>query len=392
MRSFPDKYGTHLYIIFFYASNGAFMPFLGFWYSEQGLTNQQIGLLASLGPLIGLVAQPLWGILCDRFGIQKQVLAFCILITPVIAFGYMFADVGLWLLIVTSLLYSFFYCAVMPLSDSIAVNHAIRRGQSYGAIRVLGSISYGIVIIPLGMLYSAYGNSVMFAVNLLMMIAVAVALSGVKSEGDRPHGKGSLVQGAAQLLRQKTFLFFLLLVAFVSIGSNFHRAFFAVYVGQLGGEVSEKIGMLNAVSSISEIPMFLLAGYWIRKFGYFPVLTFVALGGALRWWLLSLEPSYVIMMASQSLHGISFALFMAVGVTFAFQMSPEGLKNTGQTLFTVVNASLANIIASNGGGWLMDHTSGGFSMLFGIGAICSVIGSVGFITLSFYRRMAMTAK
>ena len=379
MRS---KYSTHLYVIVFFASNSALMPFLGFWFSEQGLSNQQIGFLSSLGPLIGLLAQPLWGMLSDKYGIQKLILFVCILITPLIAFGYLWGGSVIMPLVLTSLVYSFFYCAVMPLSDSLVAAHARLYGQSYGSIRVLGSISFGFVIIIIGFIYNRFGLHWMFTANLIMMLLVAGALLGVRSDGERPAVyKGSLFAGALQLLKQRSFMFFLLLVVLMSMGSNFHKVFFPVFVAQLGGDVSGRIGVLNAVSSLGEIPLFMLSGYLIRKFGYFTILAVVAIGGVFRWGLLTFEPSYAAMIVSQAFHGVTFALFMAAGVTFVYHISPDGLKNTGQTLFAVVNMNITNVIASNGGGWILDHSS--FAVLFRVGAVCSLVAALCFIALSF---------
>lgn len=376
----PEKYSIHLYIICFYMANAAFMPFLGFWFLEQGLTNQQIGLLSSIGPLVGLAAQPVWGWLSDRFGAEKRVLMLSLVLAPTFAFGYLLASDVFLVFLVTALLYSLFFTSIAPISDAMTVAHAQRHGQSYGSIRVLGSISFALIITPLGFLYNRTGTDAMFVVHLITMLAALAALTLVPKPKISGLRRESLLSGVSKLLKERHYVWFLLLVLVVAVGNHFNNVFFSVFVGELGGNVSERIGMLNTVSALSELPFFILSAYLIRRFGYFPILMTTALAGAVRWFVLSLEPSFPMLMTNQLLHGITFAMFMAAGVTYAYQMSPEGLKNTGQTLFAVVNYNLANLIASNGGGWLIDYS--GFSDLYRTGAILSLLGAAGFWLLS----------
>lgn len=378
------KYSIHLFIIFFYMAQSSFNPFLSYWFMEQGLTNQQIGLLFSFGPIIGLFSQPMWGYLSDRYGIEKRILMICIFLSPIIAFGYMAAGQMFVFFILTALVYAVFYSAITPISDVLTVNHAERHGQSYGSIRVLGSISFGLAVIPIGFLYNWIGINAMFLANFVIMMAAFVMVSFIKkSSGDGLH-KRPVSSNMLALIKKPIFSLFLVFVFFVSIGNHFSHAFFAVFIGHLGGKVSESIGILNSISALSELPFFILSAYLIRRFGFFNVFFFTSIAAALRWWILSIEPSFSLLMLSQLLHGFTFALFMAAGVNFAYKMSPVGMKNTGQTIFVIVNANAASIIASNGGGWIVDQYN--FSTLFRVGAILCLVGAAGFMMMSILYR------
>ena len=380
----PSKYSVHLYVAFFYMTHATFSPFLGYWFSEQGLSSQQIGLLFSLGPVVGLLAQPMWGMLCDRFGAEKRVLAISLIAAPLLAFGYVLAGGVFAVFILTAMAYAVFYSSLMPISDAITVSHARRYGLSYGGIRFLGSLSFALVITPFGLLYEGIGIQAMFVMQLIMMLVALLVLMQVERPSVQMRRPGNLLQGLGQLLRQPYFGLFLALVFLVSIGNHFYNVFFSVFVGGMGGQVAGQIGWLNSVSALSELPFFLLSGLLIRRWGYFPMLCVTALAGAVRWGILSLEPSFGVIMASQLLHGLTFALFMAAGVNFAFERSPEGMKNTGQTVFALVYMNLANITASNGGGWLLDQY--GFQTLFRTGSVLCLLGAVGFIVLSLRMR------
>lgn len=378
------RYAVHPYILFFFAGQAAFVPFLNYWFMEQGLSSGQIGLLASAGPVVGLLSQPLWGLLSDRFGAAKGILMCCVLAAPLLAFGY--AAFAEWMpgLLLTACLFTLFYSAITPISDAVTVEHARLHRQSYGSIRFLGSISFAIAVFGVGRLYDRAGIDWLFGVHLAMMLIVFAALFRLpkpSSAANRP----SLRASVQALLGHRPFLGFLACVFLVSVGNQVNNVFFPVYVGHLGGSASANIGLLTSAGAISELPFFLLSGYLIRRFGVVPVFLAASLAAAVRYGVMSMEPSVGVLLANQLLHGATFALFMTVCITFAYEMSPDGMKNTGQTLLAVVSYNAATILASNAGGWVVDEY--GFALAYRCGAALALAGGIGFA--GFFARRAM---
>nr|WP_261381673.1 MFS transporter [Paenibacillus cremeus] len=114
-----------------------------------------------------------------------------------------------------------------------------------------------------------------------------------------------------------------------------------------------------------------------------------ALAGMLRWLILSFEPSYSVLLMNQLLHGATYALLMAAAVTFVYEMGPDGMKTTGQTLYTVVASNLSSIIGSNVGGWIMDQQ--GFSVLFQLASVLSLLGALGFFLMARRYKLRSTS-
>ena len=54
-----------LYLWYFIAT-GIYAPYLGLYLRAIRLDGAQIGLVASMAPLVGVLLQPLWGLLSDR--------------------------------------------------------------------------------------------------------------------------------------------------------------------------------------------------------------------------------------------------------------------------------------------------------------------------------------
>lgn len=378
------RYAVHPFILFFFAGQAAFVPFLNYWFMEQGLSSGQIGLLASAGPVVGLLSQPLWGLLSDKFGAAKGILMGCVLAAPLLAFGY--AAFAEWMpgLLFTACLFTLFYSAITPISDAVTVEHARLHKQSYGSIRFLGSISFAIAVFGVGRLYDRVGIDWLFGVHLFLMLIVFASLFLLRkpqSKAARP----SLRVSVQALLGNRAFLGFLACVFLVSVGNQVNNVFFPVYVGHLGGSASANIGLLTSAGALSELPFFLLSGLLIRRFGVPTVFLAASLAAAARYGVMSTEPSLGVLLANQLLHGATFALFMTVCITYAFELSPDGMKNTGQTLLTVVSYNAATILASNVGGWVVDEY--GFALAYRGSAALALLG--GAVFAGYFARRAM---
>lgn len=396
MPSPMRKYSMHVYNYFFYIAYASYLPFLSYWFAEEGLSTQQIGLIFSIGPLVGFLMQPVWGMLIDYYGIAKPVLVCSMGVTPWVMFLYRYAGHSFALYVFISIVLAVFASATLPVVDAVTVRHAKRNALSYGAIRVVGSVSFGLSVTLFGMLYDRYGLSQLFIayiVAMLVMCLLSFTLDsggrrrgedgGEKKDGEAKEGaparRRGMIAEMLPLLKERKLLFFLIPVFISAIGPQLNNAFYSVYISSFGGEASGKIGLLYTVSSIAEIPVFLFSGYIIRRLGYVRTLTLVSLAGALRWFVLSLEPPFEILMLNQILSGVTYALFLATGINYAYDNSPANTKTTAHSLFIVVYTNIAGIVASNIGGWVI--AAGGYPLLFGGAAALSVIGAAGFALL-----------
>ncbi|SEN48973.1 MFS transporter [Paenibacillus sp. OV219] len=380
-----NKYSMHVFMFVFYISNASFVPFLSYWFSQKGLSNQQIGFLYSLGPLIGLAAQTVWGYLSDRYGIGKRLLMVSLMLTPIVTFGYLLGKERFYMYIIVSAVYFFLSLAVRPNMEEITLSHARANGQSYGGIRVLGSVSFALTVTPLGIMYNHLGINMIFVTYLVTSLIALLALLQVKPSSEGKKAKtNAMAAGFRQLATNRYFVVFLLSAFLIGLANGFNMVFFPLLVNKLGGEVAQELGVLSTVSALSELPLFILSAYLLRRFGYFNVLAFCAGAATLRWFVLSLEPTFQLLFMSQMLHGITFGLYTAAAVNFIYEMSPGGLKATGQTIFAIIAGSLASLIASSSGGWIIDHYD--FNVLYTIGSVLALISSCIFIGMSIIHK------
>ncbi|MEI2396041.1 MFS transporter [Paenibacillus phytohabitans] len=380
------KYSMHVYNYFFYIAYASYLPFLSYWFAENGLSAQQIGFIFSIGPLVGFLIQPVWGMLIDYYGIAKYVLIISMGVTPWVMLLYSFANHNFAAYVGISIVLAVFASATLPVVDAVTVRHAKKNALSYGSIRVVGSISFGLSVTLFGLLFDKYGLSVMFPAyiaTMMLMCALSFMLdtefTQKREDEEKPVKRGGMFREMLPLLRERRFLLFLIPVFIAAIGPQLNNAFYSVYISHFGEEASGKIGILYTISSIAEIPVFLFSGVIIRRLGYVRTLSLVSLAGALRWYILSLEPAFGILMMNQVLSGITYALFLATGINYAYDTSPAHTKTTAHSLFIIVYTNIAGITASNIGGYVIE--AGGYRLLFGGAAVLSLIGAAGFALL-----------
>jgi len=398
MTSGVRKYSMHVYNYFFYIAYASYLPFLSYWFVEDGLSTQQIGFIFSIGPLVGLLMQPVWGMLIDYYGNAKLVLIGSMGVTPWIMLSYRFADHNFAMYVLISIVLAVFASATLPVVDAVTVRFAKKHSLSYGAIRVVGSVSFGLSVAVFGKMYDKYGLSLLFQMYLIAMLIMCFLSFFIETDyrtkrvtvGASEGRRSNMFVDMFPLLKHRSFLLFLIPVFAAAIGPQLNNAFYSVYISHFGGEASGRIGILYTISSIAEIPVFLFSGWIIHRLGYIKTLVFVSLAGAVRWLVLALEPPFEILMANQVLSGITYALFLATGINYAYDHSPQHTKTTAHSLFIVVYTNIAGIAASNIGGWVINV--GGYGWLFGGAAVLSVIGAVGFLVLGKAKTKALVTE
>lgn len=87
------------FFFFFYAAVGSLIPFLSVFYKQLWLSAKQTGILLGIGPLIKMVAIPMWGVVADFYKKSKFIFIFSLvawlvayysisLVSPVFHVGY----------------------------------------------------------------------------------------------------------------------------------------------------------------------------------------------------------------------------------------------------------------------------------------------------------------
>jgi len=369
-----------------YATN-VLSPFLPVYFQSKGYSSGQIGFMMMLGPLLAVFFQPLWGYLSDRLGTVKKIIFLLWGLSILSSIGLFTAkSYELTLAFVT--LFYFFWLPSIPLMDSITIKATERRGQSFGSVRLFGSLGYTVVLIIGGILLGQWLG--IRSLSLIFWATWIVPLLLLFKLRDEPvSGERMSLQSLVPILKNKSFLWFLLLVFIISVPHRMHDVMFSLYLSKAGGS-DAMVGWSWALAALAELPAFALLSKYLHRVREFNVIGLVCLLYVLRWLAYAFTTDPWVMFALQAGAAVTFAVFWITVVHCTVQMLPRQLTSTGQSLLAMVFLGFAGISGGSIGGWLEDHYGG--SSMYVFAAIVSLVASLAFFGSEFVARRRREAQ
>jgi len=338
------------YLLTFFGT-GSISPLLSVYFSEvQQLNGYQVGTLLSIGPIMMIFFQPLWGLLADAKSAHNKLLVVATFIAGVMGLGYAVIGSYYWYLLIAIIL-GIFQSAIIPLSDSISVQYANKKKVAYGNIRLYGSLGFGLAVFVMGSL-SEWKPEVIFYAFFLTLTLAAILAVQLPKEKTRSSNL-NLFSGVRNLLSIRKFLVFLL-ITFLIFGPNLANNFyFSLFIEHSGGTYTG-IGIAFLIAVLSEIPFMRLAGIWSSKVGLLQVAFIAAIASMLRWIIYFIEPGLPIIYATTVIQGFSLGLFIPVGIQYVREISPLTLTATAVTLYSAVGNGIGNWFCTFIGGIIFE--------------------------------------
>lgn len=360
------------FYLFSFFAVGSLTPLLSVYLAnEVGLNGIEIGFIMSVGPMVMIFFQPIWGMICDWSGKPAKILALASLLTGMIGMGYILYEPYLYLVSVAVIL-AIFQSAIIPVSDSITLQYTTRIHANYGKIRLYGSLGFGLAVFMMGKLSESFiGPSVIFYVFFIsLLLAAFLALYLPEEPSQR---KPKLLNGLKELWVMKRFVIFLA-VTFLIFGPNLaNNVYYGLFVEARGGTYTG-IGVAFLLAVMSEIPFLRMAGSWIRKLGLLPITILAGAASLIRWLIYFIEPSLEIVYVSSIIQGFSLGLFIPAGLQYIREVVPVHITVTAVTIYSAIGNGLGNWFCTFFGGIIMDRA--GIYMVYLFFGILSVIGLI----------------
>lgn len=378
-----------LYFVFFASSNG-FVVFRNAYFEEVGLTGGQMGLLGAVLVVGGMLAQPVWGALADRFAASKTILLIAAGVSSVTILAYPLAgrvpasvvDPFLLLVVATALL-STVRSPIVPITNAMILS----KGYDYGQVRAFGSIAFGLGSLAIGWLLAETATAIVFYIYAVGMVVLVFIIRGVPdAEADLTP---DLKRDALRLLTDRRFIL-LLAVAMVLGGvSSAGSAYFSVYVRAIGAS-DGLTGTAWMIKTVGEAAIFLS----MAKIGL-ANRTQLTLGASLyvgTFLVYAAIATPAAILGVQLVFGVGLALFNLAVVNFAHRFSPEELTSTGQAVLSAFGIGSGRALGQLAAGGVMDLV-GVQSMYYVLaaGAGVALLLSLGFHWPSI-RRLDRPAK
>ena len=220
-----------------------------------------IGVITMCGTVALTVAQPVWGLFCDRSKKIKPVLA-AVLVGGVI--GSLILPLGKKSIVYTmlavltlasttqSLMYIFDTWSIRLRNDGANI--------SFGLTRSFGSAFYASTGALFGAALDRFGMKIITPVFIALTCIVIALMLSIKEphvETLAPSDKENFMLGVKKLSKNKLYISLLVSVFFIFFGFFGSSTFLALRISELGGKNSE-YGLALFIMAMSEIPALLL--------------------------------------------------------------------------------------------------------------------------------------
>ncbi|MFE4133685.1 MFS transporter [Peribacillus sp. YIM B13482] len=348
-----------------------FIPFLPVYLADQGLRPAQIGFIIGTGGFVTLITQPLWGMISDKTRTIRKVLLLLIFFSSVI--GYFLYDSSSYLqLILFAMLLYFFLMPIDPLTESLNFTIAEKSGISYGSIRTYGALGYAVISLITGYVMSYFGaNSLAFLFAGIGLISFIVSWM----MPDAPvSGKPVTLSSLKHFFSNKETLLFLLLVFICAVPARMNDTFLGVYIRELGGS-AKLVGLTWFLAAGSEIVVFALSFWWLRKGKGIIIISFAAAFFFIRYFVSAWITDPHLLAYLQVMQLLTFPIFYSAAIQYLYRIVPVEWRATGQTVLALLFFGVSGIIASYIGGAIYGAFGGKTLYLF--------ISSISFIGMVF---------
>ncbi len=362
-----------LYYLFFFGALGALAPFFNVYLRERGLSGAEIGVIASIPPLISLTANPFWGGMADRWQMHQQVLAICALAAGLISFTFGWLD-GFWVLLLAIVVMIFFRTPVPALLDSAVMDMVKRTGASYGRQRLFGSIGFLTVSFGMGQFLSNGDLEWIFVVHGVLL-AVGCALLSLLLPVSRIPVQGSLLDGVRGLINQPSYMAFTAMNVLMGIGAAAFINFIGLRILALGGTEAQ-IGLGFALNALFEIPLMFMGARLMRRFSIVQLIVSGLLGFAAVYFIVAFATSPTTILFVMPVLGLCYAGFWMSVVAYANETAPAHLRATGQSLVGAAQGGLGWAIGAILSGLLWDSAGG--TVVFALAGAAMLAGALVF--------------
>ena len=377
------RYGILIGI--YWLTYNTMLLFANMLYKSNGLGNYEIGIASTCTALSNVLAQPIWGLICDRMPKIKKVFAIG-LVGAMLATTLQFINTGgEWLIVLSMCLVNFCYFPMSSLLDAW-INRMNANGMSinYGPARAFGSVGGVIASLLFGFLIDRFGVIIMapcFIFCCVVLLVYVFSLYEPKAEiaarKKNVDTEGETFQAVLKKLvtnKQYLFLIFTYMLSYAALSGV--NTFLSVKVTDLGGGFLE-FGTISAITAGCEI-IFLVFLPRITRFirpqgiimiGFFFV-TIRIVG-------LSFANSLPMIWLVSTLHGPSYGIMIGGVVAYLSAVVDHKSLFSAQTGFAAASG-IGQILGSYLGGILSSAYSVDTMIL-----MMAVLPAVSFTVMAF---------
>jgi len=368
-RKISPQWSGSLYYLVTFLCSGAYMPFLYVYFSDMGLSGQQVGWISSLSPIMTMLLATVIASFADRKRWRIPIIQVALLITAVLFFLLRFPTTFINIAFLM-FFFAVFSSPIQSIAEGLIARMAQRNKLNYGSMRLWGSLGYAVSSLGFGAIWQILGLRAMFLAGGLLYLPL-IYLAGQLEEG--PVIPKQEHKPALHLLRDRGLLLILGATFLAAIANSLTMTFSGIYVRSLGGG-DFLVGAMIAFGALAELPVMFFSNrisQRIKKINTV-LLAYGCMSVAFLGYILARNP--LLLPVLTILKGCGYGLWITVTIRLVVERTPEEWASTAQSLLTICLFGLAPLVAGPVGGWIHDLVSPG--AVFGLGILSLALAGV----------------
>ncbi len=345
-------------------------------------SNGQIGLVLALANIFAVFFQPAVAAFADR---TKRI-SMKGLLAALTGLGGLFATVRCFIsesipaLAAVLILELTVFFALQPLINALGMK-LIDGGAdlNYGLARGIGSMSYAVLSVLLGVLAERAGAgslpivSVVFYLMLGGSILLFVKRRPPAASPDPARSKKRPTGGFLVFLRSnKRFAVLAAAVTLIFCSHTMVNNYLIQIIQNVGGTTAD-MGIAQGISAAVEMPAMIFFGYLVKKIRCSSILKFSLFFFSVKAGLMAAAGNLPTLFAAQLLQCCAYALFIPASVFYVNAIIGKSDAVKGQAVITSA-VTLGGVAASLIGGWILDGP--GVRAMLCVGTLLTVVGFV----------------
>ena len=350
---------------------------------SKNFTAGQIGLVVTTANVFVLLIQPRLANFADST--TKYTLkhfALCIAVFPIIANIFLLFPTSFGVTAISATISLMAATLLNSLLNSICIYY-INHGKSinYGLARGLGSISFAIISVILGLTGERFGEKSYTIIGLIFFTIFFFVILSLKMENMNTPMKSAT---SSEVVKKNVLYFFktyprfsimLLGIMLIHIFQSFYGTYLPQILENVGGS-SKNVGICLALAAAAELPTLLLFSFMIRKISSGVLMKVAAVAFSVRVIFILLATSTNMLYFAQLFQMFSVGIYLPASVFYTNQIMQKEDMVKGQS-FIITAQVCGSIVGTLIGGNLIDHI--GVTPVLFVGTIISVIGTITMI-------------
>jgi MFS transporter, PPP family, 3-phenylpropionic acid transporter len=343
----------------FYALSSSIMgiygPYMPVFLEHRGLSPPMIGLMMSLPSFIRVLSTPAITVIYDRCGDARWLVA-AIAGAMLVGFILLALTSSLAAIVCAIIIYALVGPAIMPLTDTLAMQGVDGHRLNYGQMRLWGSLAFILATFFGASAIDALGAESLPTILIGMTLFILGGSALLPTPPKAATEKADMVKTArfadiGLLLASPSFAIFMIATSLIQ-ASHALLYSFATLHWQARDISAFHIGGLWGVGVVAEIALFAVATMPLRLFGARGLILVGAASTTFRFFLTGFDPPLPVLYFLQAMHALTFGCAHLGAMYLISEAVPRRLAGTAQGLYAALAFGLAMGLSALASGWL----------------------------------------